>query len=85
MMRSHDEDVRPAIPQKIGCRVCMGTAKLGEQFAEASSAGSSGDSTSGTLIYGTYHCDEGHVTHAAFDRADGSFRIDEPENLPSEN
>jgi len=78
------EDDRPGIPAKIGCRVCMGTAKLSERFGEAPSGGPTGKDVHGTLSFGIYRCDEGHVTHAAFDSADGSLRIYEPENPPPE-
>lgn len=77
-----NEEIRPLIPQKIGCRICMSTATLSEQFAEAASVDVAGGAVPGTLSYATYRCDEGHVTHAAFDSTDGSLRIYEPEDAP---
>jgi hypothetical protein len=88
MMALELDDDRPRIPQKIGCRVCMSTAMLTEQFGEAASIDSAGSVDSagrralGTSSYAIYRCAEGHTTHAAFDTADGSLRIYEPENLP---
>jgi hypothetical protein len=82
MSSPEQDDDRPRIPQKIGCRVCMSTAKLTEQFGEAASVDSAGMITPGTSSYAIYRCAEGHTTHAAFDTADGSLRIYEPENLP---
>jgi hypothetical protein len=76
-------DERPRIPQKIGCRVCMLTAELSEQFGEAASVDLAGKTTLGTSSYAIYRCAEGHTTHAAFDTADGSLRIYEPEDNPT--
>lgn len=79
MLVNESEEGYPAMPQKIGCRICMSTARMTEQFSEASSVDGKGDATPGKLSYGTYRCEEGHVTHAAFDHSDGSLRIYEPD------
>lgn len=76
---SEFESDYPAMPQKIGCRVCMSTARLSEHFSEAVSVESQGKPAQGKLSYGIYRCDEGHVTHAAFDHSDGGLQIYEPE------
>jgi hypothetical protein len=79
------EDDRARIPEKIGCRVCMLTAKLTEQFGEAALIDPAGKTTQSTSSYAIYRCAEGHTTHAAFDTADGSLRIYESENNPTES
>lgn len=71
--------LRSGIPHRIGCRICMATASLTGQLGEAPDSQPDGHSH-GTLSYAIYRCDEGHTTHAAFDSADGSLRIYEPEN-----
>lgn len=63
----------------------MSTAKLAEQFGEAASIDSAGKMTLGTSSYAIYRCAEGHTTHAAFDTADGSLRIYEPEDNPPQS
>lgn len=74
------EEEYPVMPQKIGCRVCMSTARLTEQFSEAAAVDQHGNASPGKVKYGTYRCDEGHVTHAVFDPSDGGLRIYEPDD-----
>jgi hypothetical protein len=80
MTPSDCEMNQPAMPRKIGCRVCMSTARLTETLGGSSEVGDASTSKQSTLNYGLYRCVEGHVTHAAFDRADGSLRVYELEN-----
>jgi len=80
MTSRQSSDDLPAAPRRIGCRVCMSTAELSEQFVEAEAINLSGLGIAGTLTHATYHCPEGHVTHAVFDGADGSLKIYEPDS-----
>ncbi len=79
MNAPRDQDERPSIPQKIGCRLCMGTARLTELWG-GDPEDLNGHAPHGSIIYGTYRCDEGHVTRAAFNPTEGSLQIEEPEN-----
>ncbi|MDD5542778.1 MAG: hypothetical protein PHX83_06350 [Acidobacteriia bacterium] len=79
MNSNQDKTERPQAPAKIACRVCMSTAEIAEQFIEAEAIDLSGLGIGGTLVHATYHCPEGHVTHAVYDSAEGSLKFNEPE------